>query len=457
MTYSDVLVPPSDRVAIIGAGPSGIYVAAAITRACPAVSVDVFDQQPAPFGLVRYGVAPDHLKIKSVARVLSKPFTSGRASFFGNVDVGQDISLSELRELYHAVVLATGCPLDRELGIDGDDLPGTYGSREIVGWYSGHADFHNKPPDLGVRELAIVGGGNVALDIARVLARSPSDLLSTDVPDCVVEVLNESRLTDLHIIIRRGPAQARFTAAELVQLAAVDGVGTVVHDDGFLEANPDPPTHTKHELENLRVFRAWAMQQSDALACPRRVHFHFFRSPARVLGSTRVQGLGLERTIIGPDGQLVPAGEIEELRVAGVIRAIGHTSRPMETVPASPAGAGIPNLNGRVVDGEATIPGLYVVGWAKRGPSGVIGTNLADANETAAAIASDLENCGPTTRTDRSVTSLLAERGIQVVRWHDWERLDKAEIRLGQHRGSERVKVAGRGAMLAACSSSETA
>jgi ferredoxin--NADP+ reductase len=440
------------RVAIVGAGPSGLYAAAALAASDTAVDVDVLDRLPAPYGLVRYGVAPDHVKMKSVIRVLARPFGPGDVRFLGGVAVGRGpdaVPLSVLREHYTAVVHASGSALDRRLGIPGEDLPGSIGSAAMVGWYCGHPD-HGVAPRLDVAGVAVVGAGNVALDVARVLARTADELVGTDVPDAVLEAFRASAVRDVHVLIRRGPQQVKFTPVELRQLGDLADAEVVVHDDGLLATGVPDEVSDRHERANLAVLTSWA--RATPGSARRRIHLRFFRSPVRILGADRVAGVVVERTVLTPDGRVRGTGEEETLDVGLVVRAVGYAAEPVAGLPFDTASGTVPNLAGRVLGVDGTpLPGEYVTGWIRRGPTGVIGTNKHDAVEVVASLLADLPALPPPAHPDPDdITRVLAEHGVRPVDWTSWLRLDAEEMRLGQARGAERVKVAELAEMLAA-------
>jgi ferredoxin--NADP+ reductase len=438
------------RVAVVGAGPSGLYAAAALAASTTAVDVDVLDRLPAPYGLVRYGVAPDHVKMKSVIRVLGKPFGPGEVRFLGGVRVGDGgIPLAVLREHYTAVVHAVGSAVDRHLGIPGEDLLGSIGSGEIVGWYCGHPD-HGVAPLLDTPAVAVVGAGNVALDVARVLARTPDELAPTDVPDGVLDALRAGTVRDVHVLIRRGPRQVRFTPVELRQLGDLADAEVVVHDDGLLAVGVPDEVTDRHERANLATLTEWAHATQGTAG--RRIHLRFLRSPVRILGTDRVTGIVVERNVLTPDGRVRGTGEEETLDVGLVVRAVGYTGMPVPGLPFDDRTGTVPNVAGRVVDGDgAPVPGQYVTGWIRRGPTGVIGTNKHDAVETVASLLADLPGLPlPACPDPDALAAVLADHGVRPVDWTAWLRLDAEEIRLGQGRGADRIKVADLAGMLAA-------
>ena len=445
-------MPATRRVAVIGAGPSGLYATAALLDSDVPVEVDVLDRLPAPFGLVRYGVAPDHVRMKSVISVLRKPFVDGsRARFLGNVRVGEGgIELDRLREHYDAVVHAAGSSVERDLGIEGEELDGSHGSRAFVSWYSGHPDAVALDPRLEHHAAVVVGAGNVALDVARVLARCSEEMAQTDVPDPVLEVLRASRITDVHILIRRGPEHAKFTGPELRQIGRLDGVQVRVHDDGALAAAPS--VEDRRVTQNLKLLNGWEAADDPVDPPARRIHLHFLRTPLRVEGlEDRVSAVVVGRNAV-VDGRVVATGEEERIEAGLLVRAIGYAGEPVPGLPHDEDAGIVPNAAGRVLDGDLPVPGAYVTGWLKRGPTGVIGTNKGDAAETVACLVEDLDGLPAASRPDpETVLGALRERGIDVVVWEDWEQLDREEVRLGRARGCDRVKVAELESMLAAC------
>lgn len=434
------------RVAVIGAGPSGLYAAAALLSSGEPVSVEVLDRLPAPYGLVRYGVAPDHVKMKSVIRVLQKPFDPADVEFLGGVRIGGDgIPLDELRTHFHAVVHATGSSVDRALGVPGEELTGSLGSGAFVSWYCGHPDFTELAPPLDHPGVAVVGAGNVALDVARVLAKTADEMAATDVPGPVLDALRSSAVRDVHVLIRRGPQHVRFTPAELRQIGDLAHAQVIVHDDGLLAAGVEEPDTIeqgdRRQRQNLAMLGEWVDRSDDG--SPRRIHLRFLRSPVRLLGEGRVSGIVVERTAVDASGRVVGTGEEEVLDVGLVVRAIGYAGEPIPGLPFDEASGTVPNEGGRVVRDGVPVPGAYVTGWIKRGPTGVIGTNKGDAQETVAALLEDLPSLpAPAHPEPEALREALAAHGIRPVDWTAWLRLDAEEVRRGGLRGAERVKVA---------------
>jgi ferredoxin--NADP+ reductase len=446
------------RVAVVGAGPSGFYTAAALLAARDLrVSIDLVDRLPTPYGLVRYGVAPDHPKIKEVVRVFEKLALDPRVRFLGNVEIGRDLALEDLRRHYDQVVFAVGGQSDRRLGVPGEDLANSLSSTALVAWYSRHPDFLDLPVDLGVDAAAVVGVGNVAIDVARVLVRDPDELARTDISDDALAALRASRIRDVHLLARRGPVQAKCSPAELKELAHLAGVDLVV-DPRELELDPASAEELGADREaqkNLEILRAVA--ERGPTGAPRRIHLRFLASPVELLGAEgRVTGLRIERNrLVAGSGGLSArgTGEHEVLPVGLVVRAIGYRSLPLADLPFDERGGIVPNAGGRVVDPStgATLPGLYVAGWVKRGPTGLIGSNKPDGAETAAAMLADL----PTTSAavepaPAAIDALLVGRGVRVVDFAGWQRLDRVEIERGRPAGRPRVKLGSIAEMLAA-------
>jgi ferredoxin/flavodoxin---NADP+ reductase len=427
------------RVAIVGAGPAGIYAAGALLDADRPVSVDVFEALPAPFGLVRYGVAPDHPKIKSVATKLAEIFESPRVRFLGNVAYGSDLTHDDIARHYHAVIHASGSPTERRLDIPGEDLPGSFAAADFVAWYNGHPD----APALGfldARDVVVVGAGNVALDVARMLVTGADDLVDTDLPGDALAAWHAARATDVYVLARRGPTQARFTTPELRELADLEGVDLVV-DPADLEL--DPMSETRLETDrtakrNVAVLRGWT--EAPLSGAPRRIHFRFWTRPTAILGTDRVEAVGVERTGFDGTGRLVSAGRPERLTTQALFRAVGYAGRPIPGLPFDDATLTVPNVAGRVAG--ARHPRTYVAGWIKRGPIGVIGTNKSDAAETVRTVLDDAVTLSePPEPGPEAVLATLDGRGVRYFLWTSWLRLDEHEIATGQQQGRPRLKV----------------
>lgn len=423
------------RVAIVGAGPSGLFAAQHLT-ADPELDivVDVYDRLPTPFGLLRYGVAPDHTSIKSVATALARVFDDARVRFFGLVHFGREITRDELLASYDAVIYAVGASEDLRMNIPGEDAENSRSAREFVAWYSGHPDA--EPQALfGVGQAATIGVGNVAVDVARILLKEPLALHETDMPEEVLAELHRARVDEMVVIGRRGPQHASFTTTELRELCSMPGVQVVVEPDdldGIDETALDRRTRT-----NLAVLReAGARKVVDPRA---RLRFTFWRRPVEVVGDP-VSGLVLERTAPDADGRVVGTGQTEAIGVQLVLRAIGYRAVRLPGVPFDEELGVIPSDGGRVLDGDHVCPGEYVVGWIKRGPVGVIGTNKSDARDTVDAVLADLAASGPRPER-RDPLRLLAARGVHPSTFADWQRIDAAENNRGASHGRNRMKL----------------
>jgi ferredoxin--NADP+ reductase len=435
------------RVAVVGSGPSGLYTVASLLAADDDLPyVDVIDRLPTPYGLVRYGVAPDHAKMKAVTRVLAKPFARDHVRFLGNVEVGRDLTHDDLVAHYDAVVYASGTELDRRLGIPGEDLPGSVPSAEFVRWYNGHPDAAETGFVLDAEQVAVVGAGNVALDVARILARTAEEMRGTDVPARVLAELARSRVREVHVLIRRGPADAKFTPAELFQLSELADAEVVVHDGGAGIDDPQTATDRRVRL-NLETFQTFAT--TPPRGRNRRIHLRFLTAPVEIVGNGRVQGIVVERNRRGPDERIAGTGVHETIPAGMVVTAIGFRGAPLDGLPFDDDSGTIPNQAGRVLRDGAPVPGVYVAGWLKRGPSGVIGTNKPDGAETAAAVLADIAAADPVERPD--VLELLAARSAVPVDWAGWLRLEEYEGGLGAADGRGRVKVPDLGSMLRHC------
>jgi NADPH-dependent glutamate synthase beta subunit-like oxidoreductase len=451
--------PPSAerplRVAVVGAGPAGIYAADALTRQDDVpVAVDLIDRLPTPFGLVRHGIAPDHPKMRAIRDTLRRTLDDPLVRFVGNVEIGQDISLAELRTHVDAVIYTYGAALDRHLGIDGEDLPGSLAATDLVAWYTGHPDADRARVEAAladVRSVVVVGVGNVALDVARVLARTPAELEPTDMPQHVLDALAATAVEDITVLGRRGPAQASFTTQELRELDELENA-TVLVDAADLDLDPGAEERAaadRNVTRNLAVLRGWA----DHVPEPgrTRLRLRFFARPVRLLGRDRVTGVEVERTAVDADGRAMGTGEVDLLPADLVVRSVGYFGRPLPGLPVDERTGTVPHEAGRVLrDGKAS-PGEYVAGWIKRGPTGVVGTNKHDARETVAALLSDATD--GTLATGGLVDDLVAElvaRGAEPVLIDDWRAIDAAEVALGATHGRARTTLHEREALLAA-------
>jgi ferredoxin--NADP+ reductase len=435
------------RVAIVGAGPAGIYATEALLEAGD-VNVDVFDALPTPFGLVRYGVAPDHLKIKSIERTLRNVLEQPTVRFVGNVNVGVDISLSELRASYDAVIYAFGASRDRKLGIPGEDLPGSISATDFVAWYSGHPDGAIRDLTLHAHSVAVVGVGNVAVDVTRMLAKTDGDLESTDVPRDVLDTLRRSAVTDIHVLGRRSAAHAKFTTKELRELGEIANADVLVDADE-LSAGQEHVETSAAVRRNLDVLSEWSQRPPQGR--PRRIHFRFLVRPTGLVGTSRVEAVQLERTCFNESGELVGAGVVETLEAQLVLRSVGYRGVPLAGLPFDHDTGTIPNDAGRVVRDGTPAPGEYVAGWVKRGPTGVIGTNRSDAAETVRSMQADWAAYPPEPRAaDEDPVERLRAAGVRVVLWDGWLAIEAAEAALGARHGHARIKLPDRVDLLAA-------
>ncbi|BBG01288.1 MULTISPECIES: FAD-dependent oxidoreductase [Pseudonocardia] len=425
------------RVAVVGAGPAGIYAADTLVKSDTEVAVDLFEKLPAPFGLVRYGVAPDHPRIKQIVNALHRVLDNPAVRLFGNVHYGTDLTLTDLREHYDAVIVATGCERDRDLEIPGIDLPGSHGAAEFVRWYDGHPDV-GRDWTLDASSVAVIGAGNVALDVARVLAKSAEDMLSTEIPDSVHAGLAVNPATEVHVFARRGLAQAKFSPMELRELDHVPGLEVVVDPEGveFDDGSMADIRATKHVQMVVKILQDWAIR--DRRGDPRRVHLHFFARPDRVLGTDRVEGLRVERTEYTGDGSVRGTGVYTDYPVGAVYRAVGYTGSELDELPFDAARGVVPHEAGRV----AGLSGVYAVGWIKRGPVGLIGHTKGCASETVGSLLADADDLPRAPQRDpEALGALLESRGVAVTTWDGWLALDKYERGLGEARGRERIKV----------------
>jgi ferredoxin--NADP+ reductase len=442
-------VSRSLRVAIVGAGPAGIYAADILDKSDTDVTIDLFERMPAPFGLIRYGVAPDHPRIKGIVTALHKVLDKPNIRLLGNVDYGTDLKLDDLRQFYDAVIFSTGAMADRQLDIPGIDLDGSYGAADFVSWYDGHPDVPRTWP-LNATSVAVLGVGNVAIDVARILAKTADELLTTDIPDNVYQGLKASPVTDVHVFGRRGPAQAKFTPLELRELDHSPNVEVIVYpeDIEFDEGSIAALRASKQIDMVVKTLQEWAIRdQGDR---PKRLHLHFFHSPAEIVGSEgKVTGLRTERTELTGDGNVRGTGEFHDWDVQAVYRAVGYLSSHLPEVPFDHTTGTVPNQAGRVLDiDEEQVPGVYVTGWIKRGPVGLIGHTKGDAAETIASLLADADNlAAPSVDDPDAILGFLNDRGIPFTTWEGWGKLDAHEKSLGTPHGRERVKVVERDEM----------
>ena len=452
------------RVAVVGAGPAGIYAADVLVKSGTDVSIDLYERHPAPFGLIRYGVAPDHPRIKGIVKALHQVLSKPQIRLLGNVRFGADVTLEDLRRHYDAVIFTTGAEQDRDLDVPGIDLPGSLGGADFVSWFDGHPEVSREWP-LDAEQVAVVGAGNVALDVARILAKTADELLYTEIPDNVYQGLRSSKVREVHVFARRGPAQAKFTPLELRELDHSPNVEVLVdpedieYDDGSVAAiNSDNQTKLV-----VRELERYAMRTADdpVGARPKKLWLHFFEAPVAVLGTDRVEALRTERTELTGDGGVKGTGVTRDWPVQQVYRCVGYKSSPLEGLPWDERNHVLPHDKGRVLDavGGRPLPGIYANGWVKRGPVGLIGHTKGDAIETVGSLLEDLDGLPTAERPDPAdVVALLEERGVPYTTWDGWLRLDEYERSLGEQYGPvrhgdaeqprERVKVVEREVMV---------
>jgi ferredoxin--NADP+ reductase len=420
------------RVAVVGSGPAGFYAAGALLSAEPPAEVDMIERLPTPWGLVRLGVAPDHPKLKSVSRAFERIAEQPGFRFLGNVEFGRDVEHADLMHLYDAVIYAVGAQTDRRLGIPGEDLPGSWAATEFVAWYNGHPDYQELAFDLSVERVVVIGNGNVALDLARMLALTHEELAPTDATDASIAAIASVPIREIVVVGRRGPAQAAFTTPELQEMGELAGADVVV-DPADLEGAQPQGTNAERNVAVLQELAARAPNGK-----PRRVVFRFFESPVAILGEDRVEGVELVRNELDADERAVPTDEHEKLPCGLVFRSVGYHGVELPGVPFDARSGTIPNDGGRVE------PGVYCAGWIKRGPTGVIGTNKKDATETVQLLLEDAAAGRLEAKPDASaaaVDALLAERGVQVVEYDGWMAIDEVERAAGEKAGRPRVKL----------------
>jgi ferredoxin/flavodoxin---NADP+ reductase len=439
------------RVAVIGAGPAGIYASDILTKEYEGARVDLFDRLPAPYGLVRYGVAPDHPRIKEIIKALRRVLSRDEIRFIGNVHYGTDLKLSDLRRHYDAVIFSTGARADRTLDIPGIDLPGSHGAADFVSWYDGHPDVPREWP-LDARQVAVLGAGNVALDIARVLAKPADEQLTTEIPDNVYQGLKLNQATDIHVFARRGPAQIKFTPMEFRELSHSPSVDVIVHPEGFEIDEASQEAINTSKSTRLVVDTMLKYMEREPTGAPHRIHLHLCQAPVAILGTHRVEGLRTERTELVGDGTVRGTGEYLDWPVDAVYRAVGYLSSHLADLPFDHFEGVVPNAGGRVLEMDGVeMNATYVTGWIKRGPIGLIGHTKSDAAETISNLLTDLPGIRPPEISDPdAILAHLAGAGVDFTTWQEWERLDAHEMALGQGSGRERIKVVAREDMVRA-------
>jgi ferredoxin--NADP+ reductase len=436
------------RIAVVGSGPAGFYAAGALLDAEASVEVDMIERLPTPWGLVRLGVAPDHPKLKTVSRAFERIALKPGFRFFGNVEVGRDLSPGDLTRLYDAVVYAFGAQTDRRLGIPGEDLPGSWSATELVAWYNGHPDFQELEFDLNVERAVVIGNGNVALDVARMLALTPEELAPTDTTDPAIEAIGASPIREIVVVGRRGPAQASWTTQELKEIGELAGADVAV-DPAELELDPASVASLEHDSNsqrNMEVLRGFAGREPTGKAVT--VRLRFLASPVAIHGGDRVESVELVRNRLEEQGGrliAVPTDEHETLECGLVFRSVGYRGVGLPELPFDERRGTIRNERGRVVDADGDhLAATYCAGWIKRGPTGIIGTNKKDATETVAQLLEDVDEGRLSHReevTADAIEALLAEREVQAVMYQGWTSIDEHERAAGEKLGRPRVKL----------------
>ena len=408
------------RVAIVGSGPSGFYTADALIKSGVDCEIDVIDRLPTPFGLIRAGVAPDHQKTKNVSRAYEKTALNDSVAYFGNVDVGQDVGIEDLKGLYDAVVLAIGSPYDRKLGVPGEDKKGVFGSADFVGWYNGHPDFRDLEPDLNTKAVVVIGNGNVAIDCARVLVKTPDEMSTTDIATHAADAIHAAPLEDVYMVGRRGPVEAKFTNVELREMGELQECTPIIDAAKIPGEVPTEEEMSDRDRrlkdKNLGTLRSFV--DAEPAGRKRRVHFQFYASPVEILGEDMVEGIRLEKTEVR-DGRGVCTVETYDIPCGIVIPAIGYQGQPLDGVPFDERNGVIQNDEGRVSEG------VYAVGWIRRGPTGVIGTNKHDGDAASRQIQEDCTDGGKAGRA--GLKDLLTEKSVRWVDYLDWQKIDEAE------------------------------
>ncbi len=459
------------RVAVVGAGPAGVYASDILAKAHKKndveFSIDLFDRYPAPFGLIRYGVAPDHPRIKGIIKALHKVMDRGDIRLLGNVDIGTDLTLEDLRAHYDAVIFSTGAIRDAALNIPGIELEGSYGAADFVSWYDGHPDYPREWP-LGAEKVAVIGNGNVALDVARVLSKHAEDLLSTEIPENVYTELQKSPVSDVHVFGRRGPAQVKFTPLELRELSHSRDVDIVLYEEDFeFDEASDEEIRTNNQVKTMvNTLANWLVEQEERTEeASRKFHMHFLHQPVEILegrdaegnGTGKVAGIRFERMELDGTGSAKGTGEYVDYEVEAVYRAVGYFGSEISGIPFDEKKGVILNEAGRVLDESGEhIPGTYATGWIKRGPVGLIGHTKGDALETIGCLLEDVHQLPVAENPDeQAVIDLLESRGVEFTTWEGWLKLDEHEAGLGEAYGElpdgtlrERVKVVQREEMV---------
>jgi ferredoxin--NADP+ reductase len=444
-------------VAVIGAGPSGFYAAEALIKSGLSVQIDMYDRLPSPYGLVRNGVAPDHPKLKQAILLFDKIAEAQQYNFIGNVEVGKDISVEELKAAYHALIFCCGAEVDRRLGIPGEDLPGSYSATEFVGWYNGHPDYRDKVFDLSNETAVIIGQGNVAADICRILAKTIDELQQTDIAQHALDTLANSKVRDIYVMGRRGPAQAKFTSKELKEFGLLENCDPAI-DLKELALNEA----SREELEEksnagarkiYELFQNYAKRENSHK--PKRCHFQFLRSPVEIFGTEKIDHIVIERNQLSGnpfDQSAHGTGDTYKLKTGILFRSIGYKGLCIPGIPFDESRGIFPNQNGRITDNGNIVPQMYVAGWIKRGPTGIIGTNRACSVETVASLLADLEKLDSTENKPaaNAIYPLLNERGVCYIGFSEWKLIDSKEVERGKIQNKPREKYTSINEMLTA-------
>lgn len=434
------------RVAIIGSGPSGFYAADALLKAEHVTHVDMFERLPCPYGLVRLGVAPDHQKIKSVIKVYERIAAKPEFTYFGNVEFGTDLTLSDLNKYYDAAIFANGAQKDRNLGIPGEDLAGSWAATEFVAWYNGHPDYRDLEFDFSHETAVVIGQGNVAIDVCRILCKTVDELKSTDIAQHALDQLATSNIKNVYMVGRRGPVQAKFSQVEIREMGHLADCNTVIDPSVFdfdpvSQAEYDDPAN-KSAPKIVPIMKE--VSETGNADATRTLFIEFCKSPSSILGSDRVESIVLEKNELSGEPFAVKArgtGETEEIEAGLVLRSVGYYGDPLPEIPFDEQRGVFPNENGRIISENGEIQGLYVVGWIKRGPSGIIGTNKPDSQATVLQLLDDLPQLNECECPDTSsLINELNDRGVRLVSYEDWKVIDAEEIRRGEAVGKPREK-----------------
>jgi len=434
------------RAAVIGSGPSGFYAAKALVNSDLTVVVDMFDRLPTPYGLVRHGVAPDHQKVKNVIKIFERIAAKPEVSFYGNIEIGNELTIEMLREFYDTVIFCNGMATDKHLGIPGENLHGSYAASEFVAWYNGHPDFKDREFDLSSDTAVVIGQGNVAVDICRILAKTPEELEATDITDYALDALKKSNIKKIYMVGRRGPVQAKFTEVEIRELGTLDSSRPKIDPEQMKldplseeELNDPENKHAPHIMAILKEYTG-----ADEAFDSKGLHILFFRSPKAISGNDKVESIELDKNELEGEPFKLRAsktGDTECIPCGVVFRSVGYRGSPIPGVPYNEELGRIENEDGRVMNGERPDPGIYTAGWIKRGPSGIIGTNRPDSNATILKLLEDVSHLEPCRERDTGqLLRQLTEKEVRYVTYEDWEKVDQEEVRLGQAVGKPREK-----------------